>query len=218
MHLPDAHFPAVQWLMNARGIVGMTIVPFLAAASVTSVMVVATTRICRNYGWVAKPRADRWHKGTPAMFGGVPLWLGFVVGCVTFLPRSNHLAWALVGFSSLMFGCGLLDDIVHLPPKQKLLLQLCSAALVMSCGAIYPLRSSMVINVAVSAIWIVGITNAFTLLDNMDGLSAGIACIVSLYLIVFYVPSGSHEYALLVSIAAGAMAVFLACTFNQAHI
>jgi UDP-GlcNAc:undecaprenyl-phosphate GlcNAc-1-phosphate transferase len=198
--------------------IGASVAAFLTAFVFTVGLVAVTARVCRKYGWVAKPRADRWHKGTPAMFGGVPLWLGFVVACVIFLPWSSHLAWKLVGLSSLMFILGLVDDAVHLRPRSKFFLQLLATALVLSFGVIYPLRASLLINVIVSVVWIVGITNAVNLLDNMDGLSAGIAFIVSLYLIGFYISSGSYEYALLVSIAAGAIAGFLPFNFNPARI
>jgi len=191
---------------------------FVVAVTLTSILVAVTTRICRSYGWLARPRSDRWHKGTPAMFGGVPLWLGFIWACAILLPGGNHLAWSLVAISSLMFFFGLLDDLVHLQPRSKVLLQLISAALVISCGVIYPLRPNVLVNVIFSIVWIVGITNAFNLLDNMDGLSAGTALIVSLYLIVFYTTSNSPQYALLVAIAAGSIAGFLLFNFNPARI
>ncbi len=191
---------------------------FLFTFAVTAVLVAITSRVCRKCGWVAKPRIDRWHKGTPAMFGGVPLWLGFIVACGIFLPHSNPLIWKLVGLSSMMFVLGLVDDAIHLGPRSKFFLQLLAAVLVLNFGLVYPLRDSLAINLFVSIIWIVGITNAFNLLDNMDGLSAGIAFIVSMYLIVFYISSGSYEYALLISIAAGAIAGFLPFNFNPARI
>src|SRR5262249_37479326 len=129
-----------------------------------------------------------------------------------------RLAWEIVGLSSLMCALGFVDDVLHLRPRSKFLMQLSAAALALSCGVIYPLRDDLVINVIVSMIWIVGITNAFNLLDNMDGLSAGIALIASLYLIVFYISSSSHEAALLVSVAAGAIAGFLLFNFHPARI
>jgi UDP-GlcNAc:undecaprenyl-phosphate/decaprenyl-phosphate GlcNAc-1-phosphate transferase len=191
---------------------------FVVAVTFTSILVAVTTRMCRSYGWLAQPRNDRWHKGTPAMFGGVPLWLGFILSCAFLLPRSNHLVWFLLAVSSLMFFFGLVDDLAHLQPRSKILLQLMSAALLMSCGVIYPLRPNLLINVIFSIVWIVGITNAFNLLDNMDGLSAGTALIVSLYLIIFYTISNSPQYALLVAIAAGSIAGFLLFNFNPARI
>lgn len=197
---------------------GLATAAFVSAFGVTALTVAVTIRICRRYGWVAKPRADRWHTGTPAMFGGLPLWLGFVSACAVFLPHSSHLAWQLVGLSSLMCALGLVDDIWHLKPRSKFLVQLLAAALAVTCGVIYPLRENVIINVLVSVVWIVGITNAFNLLDNMDGLSAGIALIVTAYLFVFYVNSGTRDYPALVAAGAGAIAGFLIFNFYPAKI
>jgi UDP-GlcNAc:undecaprenyl-phosphate GlcNAc-1-phosphate transferase len=206
--------------MNLKtfGSFGLATAAFLSAFGITALMVAVTVRICRRHGWVAKPRGDRWHTGTPAMFGGLPLWLGFVGACAFFLPYSSRLAWQLVGLSSMICALGLVDDLWHLTPRSKFLLQLLTAALALSCGVIYPLRENLIVNLLVSIVWIVGITNAFNLLDNMDGLSAGIALIVSLYLFVFYVSSGSRDYPTLVAAAAGAIAGFLIFNFYPAKI
>ena len=204
--------------MNGKSLITLALVAFLSTFGLTAVLVAVTTHVCRKYGWVAKPRADRWHRGTPAMFGGVPLWFGFVIASMIFLPRSSHLAWELVGLSSLMCALGFLDDLFHFGPRSKFFLQIPIAALALSCGVIYPLRENMAINLVVSIVWIVGITNAFNLLDNMDGLSAGIALIVSTYLMVFYLSSGSQDYALLVAVSAGTIAGFLPFNLNPARI
>jgi UDP-GlcNAc:undecaprenyl-phosphate GlcNAc-1-phosphate transferase len=206
--------------MNIVGLSGaaLAIAAFLCALGVTSTMVAITIQVCRKHHWVAKPRADRWHKGTPAMFGGVPLWLGFICACAIFLPRSNHFIWEIVGLSSLLFVLGLVDDLVHLRPGSKFLIQMLVAGLVLTCGVVYPLRDAWILNAAFSLIWIVGITNAFNLLDNMDGLSAGIALVVSVYLAMFYLSSGATQYAILLSVAAGAILGFLIFNFQPARI
>jgi UDP-GlcNAc:undecaprenyl-phosphate GlcNAc-1-phosphate transferase len=200
------------------GIIGWSILAFLSAFAVTSGFVVLTIRICRKHGWVSQPRMDRWHKGTPAFFGGVPLFAGFAVLSIAFIPWSNHLLWRLIGIASLMFLLGLIDDIYRLAPVRKLAGQLLASGLLISIGVVYPLRGSMTVNIVISVLWLVGITNAFNLLDNMDGLSAGIALISATYLGVFYVSGGYYEQALIVALAAGAIAGFLVFNFSPARI
>jgi len=146
------------------------------------------------------------------------MWIGFMTVSAIFLQASDTLPWKLVGISSLVFVLGLVDDIYQLRPRSKFLVQLFAAALVLGCGVVYPLRGNWFIDGLISLFWIVGITNAFNLLDNMDGLSAGTALISSFYLIVFYVTSGSHSQAVLVSLAAGVIAGFLLFNFNPARI
>src|SRR3954452_18363149 len=72
--------------------------------------------------------------------------------------------------------------------------------------------------VPITIFWIVGLTNAFNLLDNMDGLAAGIAMIVALTLVGFNVLQGDQQTAMLCIIIAGACGGFLIFNFNPARI
>ena len=191
---------------------------FGATCLITAGFVTYTISVCRRKGWLARPRADRWHKTAPCFFGGVPLWIGFLTSCAILVPFSNHLVWKVIGISSLMFALGLADDVWHLRPRTKLLVQIATAALVLSCGVVYPMRESWWINFTISLVWVVGMTNAFNLLDNMDGLSAGVAVISAGYLALFYVVAGLPIYGLLAAIAAGAAAGFLIFNFKPARI
>jgi UDP-GlcNAc:undecaprenyl-phosphate GlcNAc-1-phosphate transferase len=191
---------------------------FTCGCLLATALVCGAILVCRKKGWVAHPRVDRWHKSTPCFFGGVPLWAAFVLSCVFFVPFSNVLAWKVIGISSVVFALGLSDDIWHLKPRTKLLVQILAASLVLACGIVYPLTNSWWINAAVSLVWVVGITNAFNLLDNMDGLSAGIAVIAAAYLSLFYFSAGMPIYAAVVAVLAGNAAGFLIFNFNPARI
>lgn len=191
---------------------------FLAAFVVSGALVALTVRICRKRGWVARPRSDRWHRGTPSLFGGVPIWLTCLCVCFVVLPLSDGVVWKLLGVSSLLFFLGLADDILRLRPYAKLAVQLLAAMLVVGSGIVYPLQQNALVNSVISVLWIVGITNAFNLLDNMDGLAAGVALISAVYLAIFYGGSGSWDYALLAVVAAGATAGFLLFNLNPARI
>jgi len=191
---------------------------FVVALSLSACLVSLAIRVCRAHGWVAQPRPNRWHKGTPSLFGGVPIWLSCVVVSAVFLPFSDRTAWTLIGASTVVFLLGLADDILRLRPSTKLAGQFLAAALVVSLGIVYPLHHSAIINVLVSLLWIVGITNAFNLLDNMDGLAAGVAIIAAIYLSIFYASVGSQAYAILAVLVAGAAAGFLIFNLNPARI
>jgi UDP-GlcNAc:undecaprenyl-phosphate GlcNAc-1-phosphate transferase len=193
---------------------------FLAAFAVSGSLVALTAWICRRQGWVANPRPGRWHRGTPSLFGGVPIWLTCLGLGMLILPSSDRIVWKVLGASCLMFVLGLADDILHLRPQTKLAGQLVAALLVVSSGIVYPLVQNPIVNATISIVWIVGITNAFNLLDNMDGLTAGVALIAAVYLAIFYSYSGngSRDYVLLAVVAAGAAAGFLLFNFNPARI
>jgi UDP-GlcNAc:undecaprenyl-phosphate GlcNAc-1-phosphate transferase len=117
-----------------------------------------------------------------------------------------------------MFVLGLLDDIYRLRPQVKLLAQIAAGVAVASSGLVYPLRPEPAFNFVVSVLWIVGMTNAFNLLDNMDGLSAGVALISAFYLGVFYFHSGLFEYVILLCVFGGSTTAFLAFNFKPARI
>jgi UDP-GlcNAc:undecaprenyl-phosphate/decaprenyl-phosphate GlcNAc-1-phosphate transferase len=209
MQLPEwFRSPILAWVTLA----------FLSAFALTALLVALMIRVCRTRGWVSMPREDRWHKGTPAFYGGVPLFAGFTAVSLAFIPWSDHLLWRLIGVASLMFALGLVDDIRRLVPVRKLAAQLLAAGLLISSGVLYPLRPSLAVNIVVSVIWLVGITNAFNLLDNMDGLSAGVALIAAAYLTTFYAIGGHRDQAVLSALAAGAIAGFLRFNFKPAQI
>jgi UDP-GlcNAc:undecaprenyl-phosphate GlcNAc-1-phosphate transferase len=205
-------------MFHSLNLVSIAVVAFVGAFALSGGLVALTIRICRAHGWVAKPRSDRWHRSAPSLFGGVPIWLTCVGLSVIFLPLSNHVAWKLIGASTLMFLLGFVDDIWHLRPRSKLIVQIFAAGLIVTGGVTYPLFHNVSLNMVVSLLWIVGITNAFNLLDNMDGLAAGVALISALYLAFFYLGSGSRENAILVVLTAGALGGFLLFNLNPARI
>jgi len=128
---------------------------------------------------VAAPSADRWHERTTPLLGGIAIFAGLSAGL--WLPALGHafpVTKALVGIYggiSIVFVAGLWDDVRALPPLGKLGAQLAAAALVLATGTNVNLISSRVIASAVAILWLVGMTNAFNLLDNMDGLAATLA-------------------------------------------
>ena len=183
----------------------------------TIAAVAAAIRVCRKRGWVARPQPNRWHKGTPAKFGGVSIWLVVLTISVCAIPASNHSVWVVLGLASLMFAVGLIDDIVHLRPGPKLFAQCCVAAVSIAYGVALSVPGHPVLGSCLSLCWIVGITNAFNLLDNMDGLAAGVALVTASYFAVFYL-GGWRDYASLLFIVAGASAGFLIFNFSPARI
>src|SRR6185436_18605830 len=77
--------------------------------------------ICRGvalrYGFVARPRADRWHQKPTALLGGVAVGLTVLAGGLTLPGPSTALLMAAGG---LMFAVGLTDDLIRLQPAAKL--------------------------------------------------------------------------------------------------
>lgn len=204
-------FPSLRLLQ-------LDVAVFLGTFALSAGLTALTVKICGQQGWVARPRPDRWHRTTPSLFGGVPIWLTAIGLSVAILPFGDWLLWKLLAASSFIFLLGVADDILHLGPSTKLAGQILAASWLAASGVIYPLQSNVTVNFLVSVVWIVGITNAFNLLDNMDGLTAGVALVSAAYLAIFYAGDGSRDYNLLAVIASAAAAGFLLFNFNRARI
>jgi UDP-GlcNAc:undecaprenyl-phosphate GlcNAc-1-phosphate transferase len=180
-------------------------------------------RLARSYGMVAKPKTDRWHKQPTAMFGGVAIWLAMVVSYLLFVrPNSGHFPGSfldvVIGASTFLFLVGLADDFLHTKPYQKLIGQVMGSAFVIYYGLTLPWTNYSALNVALTIFWLIGITNAVNLLDNMDGLAAGIAVIASGFLALSFLATGHIPEAILLVTFAGALLGFLIYNSSPATI
>src|SRR5574337_1860059 len=127
--------------------------PFLLAFAFTAGLTAAAIRICYEHGWTARPRPDRWHSGTPAFFGGVPIFLGFLAATTIFLRTGQLGLWKLIAACSLIFLLGLADDVWHLRARSKLVAQSAVAALLLLSGISYPLSGNATVNFCFSLLW-----------------------------------------------------------------
>jgi UDP-GlcNAc:undecaprenyl-phosphate GlcNAc-1-phosphate transferase len=173
--------------------------------------------LARRIGIVAKPKTDRWHKKPTAMLGGIGIWLSVVITYLLFLPH-NSQTWVIVACSTFLFFVGLVDDILHIKPYQKLIGQIIGAAAVVNYGLTLPWTRSASINVIITIFWLIGITNAINLLDNMDGLATGIAAIASGFLAVNFIATGQPMAAVMMGVFTGALIGFLVYNSHPASI
>lgn len=139
-------------------------------------------KIAPARGWVVRPVENRWNRRVVAQFGGIPILLA--MASVVALSPNPHPALNLVFLTLGMGLLGLIDDIIGLGPKPKLAGQIIFAVLAVHAGVVHPLTSSILLNSAFTVFWIVGITNAFNLIDNIDGLASGIAVIALLQIVL----------------------------------
>jgi UDP-GlcNAc:undecaprenyl-phosphate/decaprenyl-phosphate GlcNAc-1-phosphate transferase len=198
----------------------MLVQPLLIALALSVALVPVARWLALRIDVVARPRADRWHRSVVPMLGGVAigsatLLTGLVSGLGTSLP--------VVLFASMaMFVMGLIDDIMQLRPATKLVAQIAAAAALVYFGFRLNWLESRLIDSVLTMVWVVGLTNAFNLLDNMDGLCAGIAFIVAMMLLAGFWTGVSRDNAMpemtLLAALAGAAAGFLIYNFPPASI
>src|SRR5437763_3226376 len=189
------------------------LVSFALAAALTPVV----GRVARRWGFVAKPKTHRWDKRPTAMMGGVAIWLAVITTYLTLVPHTSA-GWVVVGAASFLFLVGLVDDWLHIKPYQKLIGQVIGAAIVVNYGLALPWTRSLPVNMVITIFWLIGITNAINLLDNMDGLATGVAAIASCFLTLNFVSVNQPAEAVMMAVFMAALLGFLVYNSHPASI
>jgi UDP-GlcNAc:undecaprenyl-phosphate/decaprenyl-phosphate GlcNAc-1-phosphate transferase len=166
---------------------------------------------------MAVPSANRWHESSTPVLGGIGIFAGFSVGLwASVAAGAFHADQALVGIYAgiaLVFLAGLADDLISLPPLAKLAAQIGGAGIVLGTGTHVQLVGNRLVGDAIAIVWLVGVTNAFNLLDNMDGLAATMAGIAFAFFAVDAVTIHPSHFALVFALA-GALACAGFLPFN----
>lgn len=179
-------------------------------------------RVARAYGLVAYPRADRWHTQPTALFGGVAIGAAMLASFLGVAAPAGLLATGgvrtLLACSLAMFLLGAIDDRLRLRPGGKLLFQLLIALVFTRYGWRLHWLPHSALDHALTVLWLVGITNALNLLDNIDGLAGGVTAIGASVLVLLCHGAGQPAYAALAAALVGATCGFLVFNFNPASI
>jgi UDP-GlcNAc:undecaprenyl-phosphate GlcNAc-1-phosphate transferase len=190
-----------------------------ASALLLAIGVVPLMRqIALQTGTVDRPAARKIHSAPVPLLGGVAIYLTFILVLFFFGDRNyiNEAIGIFVGASFMSF-MGIIDDRWGLGSYVKLAGQLGAAAILIYSGVKVQLFDSW-LDIAVTLVWVVGITNALNLLDNMDGLSGGVAMIAAIFFTLLAAMSKQYLVGVLAAALAGACAGFLIYNWNPAHI
>ena len=193
------------------------LIPLLVAAGVAALLGPLTRRLARSAGMVSIPKEDRWSKRETPLLGGVALFGGFLAAALVALPIGDRKVTGILGGATLMFAVGLWDDRSRLRPSTKLAAQCAAAALLILSGIEVKVFGRRVIGIPVTIFWVVGITNALNLLDNMDGLASGVGAIGALVLAAFGATTDTPWLTPLALAAAGAALGFLPWNVSPAR-
>jgi UDP-GlcNAc:undecaprenyl-phosphate GlcNAc-1-phosphate transferase len=164
------------------------VVSLVASVVLGSVM----RRLAPAFGAVVPPRPDRWHSEPTPTMGGVAIVAALLLamGVAFVLARgpegtiSVDAPWLPVMLSSLaMFVVGVVDDRLQLSPLAKLVSSLAIGAfLVFAMSEAQPAGAVSLTWTLLGTIWFAGVCHALNLLDNMDGLAAGVALIATVFM------------------------------------
>jgi len=180
-------------------------------------------------GRVSRPREDRWNRKTIPTLGGIAIYLSFLAGLVVsgaITGNWGKVHWDLLGASSLIFLLGLYDDLKPMAPPTKLVGQILAAAVAIFLGYttnfFTPKFPNSIVaqipNIVLTFIWLVGLTNAINLIDNMDGLAGGIALITTGFLGYFFWRGGDNGLFPIAVALGGSILGFMVYNFPPASI
>lgn len=187
------------------------------------VFAVASTPLARRLalrtGTLDKPGAHKSHASPMPLLGGIAIYGAFVLALILFTDRFfiPQLISIVVGATWVSF-LGIWDDRVGLRVRWKLLGQILAALILIVTGVTVDLVHQPILDAAITLFWVVGITNAMNLLDNMDGLSGGIAAIASAFFLLIAALNGQYLVGSLSAALLGAAIGFLVYNFNPASI
>ena len=194
--------------------------------------------ICKSRGWVSPALSLRHVHGAPRpRLGGVAIYISFVVSVgIAFAANARHpgavpessikalLAILLPG--TLILALGIYDDVRSASPYTKFAVQALAASILYAGGMridalpiFFGLRHlGFAVGLPLTVLWVIAITNAFNLLDGLDGLAAGSALFSTIVVFAVAVFSQRALVALLAIALAGAILGFLRYNFNPATI
>jgi UDP-GlcNAc:undecaprenyl-phosphate GlcNAc-1-phosphate transferase len=203
------------------------------------ILSIGSTWYVRNlalrFGWVRHgDRSRQVHSTVIPRLGGVGLFIGFNISLLLLVAGYHLIGRNPIYFTSvisqlwppalLIFLVGLLDDIFDARAWVKFFAQGSAALLLFSAGLRvnpqvfggHPLSTAM--SLALTVLWVVGITNAFNLIDGLDGLAAGSALFSTVAVFMVALVAGNRTVALITIGLSGAILGFLRFNFNPATI
>src|SRR5215213_631699 len=189
------------------------LLPTAAALALSLALTPLVRAFARRYDIIARPRSDRFSKRPTAMMGGVAIYLAVLAAFLLFVPHTRE-GWVVMGASTALFVVGLVDDFLHIKPYQKLIGQVLGASAVVYFGLLLPYGWGASAAMLLTIFWLIGITNAINLLDNMDGLAA----VAAAFIAASFAANGQTTEAVMLSAFAAALLGFLAYNSNPASI
>jgi UDP-GlcNAc:undecaprenyl-phosphate/decaprenyl-phosphate GlcNAc-1-phosphate transferase len=176
-------------------------------------------RLALRLGIIDRPNARKVHLDPIPLLGGVAMYGAFIAAVILFGNRFriNELVSILVGASLVSF-MGVWDDRRSMSPFLKLVGQFLAASILVATGVTVGTFAWQPLNVAITLLWVVAITNAMNLLDNMDGLSGGIGATAAIFFLLLAVMNSQYLVGALSAALVGACLGFLVYNFNPARI
>lgn len=201
---------------------------FITAFSLTYLAIPAIIRVAREKHLYDSPNERSAHAEPTPSLGGIAIFAGVICGIILWAPMQTfgHLQYVLAALV-IVFLIGVKDDLVPMPPIQKLLGQVLAALILVykSNAKITSLYGIMgvyelpeLLSFSLSILSIVGIINAFNLIDGINGLAGSIGLLACLSLGSWFFIADQTGFAVVAFSLAGALTAFLKYNFTPARI
>jgi len=206
---------------------GLYIACFAVAATISFFLTPLVRMVSIRFGFLDHPHSEvKTHKIATPVFGGVAIYAGFV-GAVLFMRLTTNfptgtlynLRALLIG-ATLVFALGLIDDLKRpqgLDYKPKFVVQFLATAILILFGLRVRFISPSWVAAIITAIWVVGVTNSFNIIDIMDGLATSQAAIAALGFLLVSLPSEELYVNFASAAVSGAALGFLPWNLSKRH-
>ena len=200
---------------------------FITAFVVTLITIPPIIGLIRKYKLYDLPNSRKEHSMPIPTMGGIAVFAGMMAAMFLWFPFSNEMGQICFFFSLLvLFALGIMDDLRDLSARYKFIIQLGLASLIALSGirinsfdGLFGLHElPLTAQYTFTILAIVGITNAFNLIDGIDGLAGGLGFMSLITLGMFLTLSGDNNTALIAFGLAGGILAFLYFNFNPARI
>jgi UDP-GlcNAc:undecaprenyl-phosphate/decaprenyl-phosphate GlcNAc-1-phosphate transferase len=203
-------------------------IAFVVALLASFTFTVPVRRLALRTGMVDRPGPRKVHAKPMPLLGGIGIYAGFVVAVLLALNKNIPVEQivGIVAGATLVLLVGVMDDGGFLHHQVKLFVGMPIAAVLLLFSGIHaeffsnfiPGRIGVALDVCFTIVWVVGITAAFSILDHMDGLCAGIAAVAAVFFTLAARMSGQIMVGTLAAAVLGAALGFLRWNFNPAKI
>jgi UDP-GlcNAc:undecaprenyl-phosphate/decaprenyl-phosphate GlcNAc-1-phosphate transferase len=203
------------------------LIAFIVSLVGSLVLTIPIRRLALRYGMVDLPGPRKVHVSPMPLLGGMAIYLGFALAILMTFHRvpQQQIAGIFAG-ATLLAVIGLLDDGGLLHHQVKLFVGMPIAGLLLVASGIraqlfsqfVPGLAGTVLDVGLTLFWVVGITAAFSILDHMDGLCAGIAALAAAFFTLSAILNGQTLIRILGAATLGAALGFLRWNFSPAKI
>ncbi len=196
----------------------LSFVPILIVGFVASLSLTPVSRaIAIRLGIVDKPAARKLHVESTPLLGGLAIYVALALSLLLFSPPQHVVEMgAVLSGAAFLALVGAFDDKYNLGIRLRLIAMMISALVLVVAGIHVQLFNNLWLDIPITILWVVTVTNAVNFNDNMDGLAAGLSAIAAAF---FMIIAFSQSLSLVSTLAAGLLGSavgFLIYNFNPA--